>query len=74
MVVQTCPICVIVRPSDAFCDKKFCDPIDRRYDLPMFKDHGHIQVLGRRHYKPFIDKAISEALSIINQNSNLDFN
>ncbi|KAE9548103.1 hypothetical protein FO519_008686 [Halicephalobus sp. NKZ332] len=72
LLLQYCPICVIVRPRDAFCSNGICDPIDRKYNLPMFRDSGHVQGLGRRHYKPFIDKAISQALDIIGNSSHTD--
>ncbi|KAE9547174.1 hypothetical protein FO519_009616 [Halicephalobus sp. NKZ332] len=68
LLLKYCPICVLVRPHDAFCDDRYCDPIDKEYNLPMFIDHGHIQALGRLRYKPFIDKAISQAIDIINKN------
>ncbi|KAE9555541.1 hypothetical protein FO519_001212 [Halicephalobus sp. NKZ332] len=65
LILKYCEKCTIIRPADAFCDEKLCDPIDRNLNLPMFADQHHIRILGQRKYQGVVDKIVDEVVKKI---------
>uniref|UniRef100_A0A914PXD8 SGNH domain-containing protein n=1 Tax=Panagrolaimus davidi TaxID=227884 RepID=A0A914PXD8_9BILA len=59
-----CSKCHFFDYREAFCDGDFCQIMDFVTDLPLFRDKDHISPLGVRKLKPFLDRAVNEALGI----------